>query len=76
MWRVMTARHPDPAELQTVLGTLQQHRHRYLSNPEAAKELVGYGETPSVQDTDPAEMAAHTLIANLLLNLDESVNKN
>ncbi len=76
MWRVMTARHPDSEELQTILGTLQQHRHRYLGNPEAAKALVSYGETPSVRDKDAVEMAAHTLIANLLLNLDESVNKN
>jgi hypothetical protein len=33
------------------------------------------GETKPAQDLDPADLAAWTLIANTIFNLDESLNK-
>ena len=75
-WRVVTARLPEPGELEIVLGALAQHRQRYASDAEAAGALIAYGESQADQELEPAELAAYTMVANLLLNLDETVNKN
>jgi len=75
-WRVVTARFPETAEVETVGHALTLHLNRYDSEPTAASELITYGESPPDPARDPAELAAYTLVANLLLNLDEVVAKN
>jgi hypothetical protein len=38
--------------------------------------LITVGESPLDKELNPSELAAYTMVANLLLNLDETVNKN
>ena len=45
-------------------------------DPEAADVLTSYGESDRNDEVDVSELAAYTMIANLLLNLDESVTRN
>ncbi|MGE4179094.1 MAG: PSD1 and planctomycete cytochrome C domain-containing protein [Limisphaerales bacterium] len=75
-FRTVLARPPAAEELAILRGTLAAHLDRYAADPEAARTAVSYGESrPSV--TLPAsELAAYTLTANLLLNLDETVTRN
>ena len=49
---------------------------RVQENPEAARALVKgvKGYTPP-QSTDPVELAAWFFVANVLLNLDETITK-
>jgi hypothetical protein len=75
-WRAVTARFPEAEEAAVVMNALTQHRNRYDSDPAAAKELTGYGESKPADGVDPGELAAYTLVANLLFNLDEVVVKN
>ena len=75
-WRVVTSRKPNASELAIVQETLQQHLSKYGGNPEAAKEAMSYGESKRDEKLDVAELAAYTLVANLVLNLDETVTKN
>ena len=75
-WRAVTSRYPEPDEAQVVEGTLAGHRSRFEKDPEAAKQLLAFGESPADPKLAPAELAAWTLVANLLLNLDEVVSKN
>ncbi len=75
-WRMVTARYPEPGELQVVLATLAQHRQKYVSDDAAAAELIAYGESKPDAKLPKPELAAYTMVANLLLNLDEAVNKN
>lgn len=75
-WRVVTARYPEPGEAEVVLNALTMHRNRYDSDKEAAAALIGYGESKADASVDVAELAAYTLVANLLMNLDEVVVKN
>ena len=75
-WEVTTAREPEPAELEIALNALTQHRNRYHSDREAAAELVAYGDSEPDSHLPPDELAAYTLIANLLLNLDEVISRN
>lgn len=75
-WRVATARWPEVEEAEAVQNVLTQHRNRYSSDEAAAKELISFGESSVEEKVDPIELAAYTLVANLLLNLDEVVSKN
>ena len=75
-WRLVTARYPSAEEAQILLNALQAHRERYLDDVEAATELINFGDSLPDPDIAASELAAWTLLANLLLNLDEVVNKN
>jgi hypothetical protein len=75
-WNVVVCRPPTAAELQIAAGTLARHLRRYQDDPEAANELISYGESKPLETLDESELAAYTLLANLILNLDEAVTKN
>jgi hypothetical protein len=75
-WRAVTSRQPDAAEAQIIANVLASHRSRFEKDAEAAKKLTAFGESKADLKLKPVELAAWTLVANLLLNLDEVVNKN
>jgi hypothetical protein len=55
---------------------LNQNRKRYSKDQEAAENLIGFGESEPDANIQPPELASWTLTANMILNLDEVVNKN
>jgi hypothetical protein len=65
----------DDAERKLVADTLDASLAAYRADAAAAKALVGNGETTPDPALDPAELAAWTLVASQLLNLDETLNK-
>lgn len=75
-WRSATGRRPGDEELDIVLKALDDHAARYRSDQEAASQLVAYGESKPDESIDSRELAAYTLVANLILNLDETLCKN
>lgn len=75
-WRTTTSRHPEPAEIRIMLDLLTEHRQRFRDDLEASQKLISYGESVADKKIMPQELASWTLVANLLLNLDEVVNKN
>jgi hypothetical protein len=72
----VTARYPNATEKAILKATLEKHLARYKQNPEAAKKLISVGESPVNEKLDAPELAAYSMVANLLLNLDETLNKN
>lgn len=74
-FRRVTSRFPDEAELTILAQGYEKHLARYRSDSDAASKLIRQGETPVDGTLDPAELAALTLTANVLLNLDEVVTK-
>ena len=48
----------------------------FQKNPKAAKRLLSVGEKPRDSKQPTAQLAAYTLLANTLLNLDEAVMQN
>ena len=72
----MTSRRPQAEETKVVLDLLNVHKERYSQDLEGASKLISYGESVADKEILPRELAAWTLVANLLLNLDEVVNKN
>ena len=74
-WKCAVGRAPTSSECSTVLEALGKHRARFQSASEDASKLVTFGESKPAPDLAPTELAAWTLAANLLLNLDEALNK-
>ncbi len=75
MFELATAREPKPTEAALILDTMQVHAEELKANPEAAKELIAVGESKPDEKLDAVEVATWTMIANLILNLDEVLNK-
>ncbi len=75
MFEMATAREPKAAEATLILDTMKAHAEELKANPEAAKELIAIGESKPDDKLDPIEVATWTMIANLILNLDEVLNK-
>ena len=75
-FETVLARLPAADESAILQRTLGQHLSRYRQDVESAKKAVTYGESKPDPSLDPAELAAYSLVANLLLNLDETVNRN
>lgn len=68
-------RHPTTEECNVVQGVLNDAIQRYTADPEAATKLIVVGESKPDPAIDPQELAAWTMVSNLLLNLDETVTK-
>ena len=66
------ARKPRPAERALLLKVLQEQRKRFSEDVAAARKLVGK-EDQAAQDV--VELAAWFHVANILLNLDETITK-
>ena len=75
LFEAATARLPKPKEEALLLETFQAHHQELAANPEAAKELITVGESTPDETLDAVEVATWTMIANLILNLDEVLNK-
>ena len=75
-WRTVTSRAPTDFELRTVSKALEVHLKRYVADEKAAAELLAYGESRADETITKSELAAWTMVANLILNLDESICKN
>lgn len=74
-FKLATSRPPIAAELQVLSDGLASDLSRLKQDPEAAKKLVAFGDSKPTAGIDPAELAAYTLTANILLNLDEVVTR-
>ncbi len=74
-FRRVTSRTPTDEELAVLVGGLNDDLAHFRQDPAAAKQLIVLGESKAVASVDPAELAAYTLTANVLLNLDEVVTR-
>jgi hypothetical protein len=74
-FRTATARAPKPAEQKILLDSLAHYRARYSAAPDEAVALLSEGESKRDESLDPAEHAAYTAMASLILNMDEVMTK-
>lgn len=75
LFRSATSRLPDKGELEILTRLLQQQRRIYQSDHQAATKLIQTGETSLDTTLFPAELAAWTMLASTMLNMDETVTK-
>jgi hypothetical protein len=74
-FRMVTGRTPTTDESRYLVEFHQQQLVEFRNNPASAVELLEIGESPRDPRLDPAEHAAWTTLASLLLNLDETLTK-
>jgi hypothetical protein len=53
----------------------EEQKAAYANNVEAAQRLIHVGDSPADTTIDARELAAWSLVANVILNLDETVTK-
>ena len=76
MFHWCTGRQPTTQEITELVQAYEQDLAHYQKHKQAAENLVAIGENPSPENYGTPELAAWTLTANLLLNLDEVIMKN
>jgi hypothetical protein len=71
-FRLSAGRTPKEPELDRIVAAFGQHLEQFRREPDRARRVIGGVEVPGV---GVAEQAAWTLVANALLNLDETLTK-
>ena len=74
-FELATARLPDEREISILQSTLENHLSQFQSDPESAQQLIKIGESMANESIETTKLAAWTMIANLILNLDEVLTK-
>ena len=74
-YRLATARRPPAAAEAILVDGFRRHLDRYQADRGAALDLVRQGEAPRDETLDVAELAAYTMVANLILNFDGTITK-
>ena len=73
--RVATSRPAGTTEVQILEQGLSRRLTQYRADAASAEKLLAAGESPRDQSIDPAELAAYTTAASVILNLDEVITR-
>ncbi|MCW5557517.1 MAG: DUF1553 domain-containing protein [Verrucomicrobiae bacterium] len=74
-FRHALGRPPAARELEVLHGTYRRQLDRFQKDPDAADALLKVGESSVSEAMPKAELAAMTTVANVLLNLNETITK-
>jgi hypothetical protein len=74
-FRRATARAPAADELAVLTAGLEKRLTAFRADPARAKALIATGTSKPDAKLDPAQLAAYTTVANVILNLDEVVTR-
>ncbi len=73
---ILCTAHPaSEVERRVMTELLTAQREIYSKDPEAALALLALGESPRDESLDPGEHASWAILASMLLNLDETLNR-
>jgi hypothetical protein len=75
VFRALTGRRPSPRELATLEALYRDQYDEFQSGRSDPNKLLAVGDAPRNRALDPAECAAMTVVAQALLNHDETVAK-
>ena len=74
-YRLATGRLPSQRVKAVICEALEDHLRAFRKAPDDAEQLVRSGGHAVPSGYAPADLAAWTMVANLILNLDEVLNK-
>jgi hypothetical protein len=74
-FRRVTGREAKGSELKVLREGLDRRLKKYAGDADAARKLISNGAAPAPQDLPADQLAAWTVTANVLLNLDETVTR-
>jgi hypothetical protein len=70
------SRSPTKAELAILGELLELNQKRYATDAKAAHALITTGQSPVPIDLKPVDLAAWTMVARAMLNLNETITRN
>jgi hypothetical protein len=73
--RLCVSRAATEQEIDRIAALLKSEQAHFAQDAEAAKKMVESHAGPIPQGIEAAELAAWTVVANVLLNLDEVITK-
>ncbi|MGI9244310.1 MAG: PSD1 and planctomycete cytochrome C domain-containing protein [Verrucomicrobiales bacterium] len=74
--RSVLARPAEPAEIAVILEFFNRQLAKYQAAPAEAKAAISFGESQPPPGFAEVDLAAWTLVANLILNMDEAIVRN
>jgi hypothetical protein len=74
-FRLATGRPPGEKELAILRNIFHKQLESYRQNPKAALALLSVGESPRNEQMPIADLAAYSIVASVILNLDETITK-
>ncbi|MBI3416094.1 MAG: DUF1553 domain-containing protein, partial [Verrucomicrobia bacterium] len=74
-FRHTLGRVPQPDEISLLQRTYEQQLSTFRDDAKAAEKFLGVGESKLPEAMDKVELAAMTAVANVLLNLNETITK-
>ncbi|NDD63423.1 MAG: DUF1553 domain-containing protein, partial [Acidobacteria bacterium] len=74
-FRLVTLRQPDAGEQAVMARYLDSQRRHFAQQPAAAARLLAVGERRADPKLRADEMAAWSMVASLILNLDETITR-
>ena len=74
LFREATARRPTASEARILLDLAQRRLEHYKQHPEMAAKLIAIGASKA-GNVEAVELAAWTMVASTVLNLDETITK-
>ncbi|MDF1825308.1 MAG: DUF1553 domain-containing protein [Verrucomicrobiales bacterium] len=75
-FELATAREPESGELATLLNVYEHSLARFSAGREKSHQLLSAGESPRDETLPADEHAAWTIVASMILNLDEVLTRN
>lgn len=75
IFRRTVCRSPDNAEAGMLHALLLRQRQHFKQHPENASRLIQTGTTAAGRDMDPLELSAWTIVAQTVLNMDETITR-
>jgi mono/diheme cytochrome c family protein len=76
IFHLVTDRDPSAQETAILTKLYEKEHARYADHKDAAQKLITIGESKPDPLADPADLAAWTMVASTILNMDETVTKN
>jgi hypothetical protein len=73
-FRRVLSRTPTSSEVELLANLYETEHGRYAADRKAAEALLSTGERPRDPALDPADVAAWTVVASTIMNLDEAVH--
>jgi len=74
-FELVLARPPRNAERSRLMKLYESTQHQFAAHPDAAKELLNDAHVSPSSADDAPDLAAWTTVANVLLNLDETLTR-
>jgi hypothetical protein len=75
-FQLLLSRPPTRSERKTLLADHQTYLQEFTADPAGAESLLKIGSKPRRKELPAPEVAAWTMVANTIMNLDESITTN